>query len=72
MEHTLENNSDLLVNIVNYDAKTGVFHPYIFTPELVNTVSPIAWCHSQAEGMHDTLLSLINQLLSDTYSSGWV
>ena len=45
MEHLLENYPDVMASIVNYKAKTGPFHQYMFVSEIMNSVSPIAWWH---------------------------
>ena len=49
MEYILKNYPDLMASIVNYKAKTGPFHQYMFVPEKMNLVSPITWWHSQSE-----------------------
>ena len=49
MEHILKNYPHLMASVVNYKAKTDPFHQYIFAPEIMNSVSPIAWWHSQSE-----------------------
>jgi len=58
-QYILENYSDLMASIVNYKAKSGPFHPYMFVPEIMNSVSPIAWWHSQSERFTDRLLTLM-------------
>jgi len=57
-----------MASIVNYKSKTGLFHQYMFVPETMNSVSPIAWWHSPSEQLTDRLLMLIDQLLSATSS----
>ena len=61
-----------MASIINYKAKTGPFHQYMFVPEIMNSVSPIAWWHSQSERLTDRLLTLIDQLLRANSSSAWV
>jgi len=41
-------------------------------PEIVNYVSPSVWWDSQSERLTDTLLTLIDQLLSATSSNAEV
>ena len=69
MKHILENNPDMMASIVNYKAKSGPFHPYMFVREIVNSVSPIAWWHSQSERLTDRRLTLIDQLFNAPASS---
>ena len=52
MEHILKNYPDLMASIVNYKAKTGPFHQFMFVPIIINSVSPIAWWHSQSERLN--------------------
>ena len=49
LEHILKRYPDLMASRVNYKAKTGPFHQYMFVPEKMNLVSPITWWHSQSE-----------------------
>ena len=72
IEHIMINYPDMMSGIVNYKAKTGPFHQYMFVPKIMNSVSPIAWWHSQSERLTDRLLTLIDQLLSATSSSAGV
>jgi len=60
MEYILKNYPDLMASIVNYKAKTGPFYQYMFVPEIINYVSPIAWWHSQSKRLIDRLLTLID------------
>jgi len=62
----------MMASIVNYKAQSGPFHPYMFVSEIVNSVSPIAWWHSQSERLTDRLFTLFDQLLSAIASSAGV
>ena len=60
MLHPRNRDNDLWPDGQHIRYKTGPFHQYMFVSEIMNSVSPITWWHSQSEWGTERLLTLID------------
>ncbi len=72
MEFASNISPSVLSTVVNYKAQSGPFKPYMYSHELVNTVTPLAWWHSQSSDVNQDMIKLINQLLGAVSSRAGV
>ena len=67
-----EHHPAAMASVVKFRAQCAPFQPYMFTPELVNDLSPIVWWQSQASCLDPAVITLTNQLHSAKASSAGI
>lgn len=72
LEFCSQNYASCLSSIINFRSQSGPFKSYMFTDELVHSVSPLTWWQSQKSRLDNSMLTLCRQVLGAVSSSAGV
>ena len=58
--------------VVNFQAQSGPFKPYMLSDDILQKCTPLAWWHSQSSAVDSKTLLMCDQLLGAVCSSAGI